>query len=44
MTEGLIVKILLIMNTVFNNNVFGRVVVSESVPFAAPAAASLQIS
>lgn len=42
--EGLIEEILLIMNLVFNNNLFGKIVVSETVPHAAPAAVSLQIS
>lgn len=42
--EGLIVEILLIMNLVLNNNLFGEIVVSEPVPLAAPAAVSLQIS
>ena len=42
--EGLIVEILVIMNLVFNNNLFGKIGVSEAVPLAAPAAMSLQIS
>lgn len=42
--EHLIVEILLVMNLVFNNNLFGKVLVSEAVPLAAPASAPLQIS
>jgi len=42
--EGLILEILLIMNLVFNNKLFGKLVVSEAVPLVAPAAVSLQIS
>lgn len=42
--EHLIVEILLVMNLVFIDNLFGKVLVSEAVPLAASASASLQIS
>lgn len=42
--EGLIVEIVLIMNLLFNNNLFGPIVVSKAVPLVAPAAVSLQTS